>query len=171
NILTGADVLDAMADAFTSQSGELADKLVAALRAGESAGGDKRGKQAAGVMVVKPNGGYGGNNDRYLDLRVDDDEQPVRKLRQLLETHHLYFGAPKPEDQILINEDIARELQKMMVGQGYMGGEVNGTWDEMAKQAFWVMVGNENLEERWSPDKHPNHIDRVALEYLRKRFS
>jgi uncharacterized Ntn-hydrolase superfamily protein len=170
NILTGADVLDAMADAFVSQSGELADRLVAALRAGEGAGGDKRGKQSAGVMVVKPNGGYGGNNDRYLDLRVDDDEQPVRKLRQLLETHHLYFGAAKPEDQIIINEDIARELQHMMVSQGYMGGEVNGTWDEMAKQAFWGLIGNENLEERWSPDKNPNHIDRVALEYLRKRF-
>jgi uncharacterized Ntn-hydrolase superfamily protein len=170
NILTGADVLDAMADAFVSQSGELADRLVAALRAGEGAGGDKRGKQAAGVMVVKPNGGYGGNNDRYLDLRVDDDEQPVRKLRQLLETHHLYFGAAKPEDQILINDEIARELQRMMVSQGYMGGEVNGTWDEMARQAFWGLIGNENLEERWSPDKNPNHIDRVALEYLRKRF-
>jgi uncharacterized Ntn-hydrolase superfamily protein len=170
NILTGADVLDAMADAFVTQSGELADRLVAALRAGEGAGGDKRGKQSAGVMVVKPNGGYGGNNDRYLDLRVDDDEQPVRKLRQLLEIHHLYFGASKPEDQILINDEIARELQRMMVSQGYMGGEVNGTWDEMAKQAFWGMIGNENLEERWSPDKNPNHIDRVALEYLRKRF-
>jgi uncharacterized Ntn-hydrolase superfamily protein len=170
NILTGADVLDAMADAFVTQSGELADRLVAALRAGEGAGGDKRGKQSAGVMVVKPNGGYGGNNDRYLDLRVDDDEQPIRKLRQLLEIHHLYFGASKPEDQILINDEIARELQRMMVSQGYMGGEVNGTWDEMAKQAFWGLIGNENLEERWSPDKNPNHIDRVALEYLRKRF-
>jgi hypothetical protein len=40
----------------------------------------------------------------------------------------------------------------------------------MAKQAFWGLIGNENLEERWSPDKNPNHIDRVALEYLRKRF-
>jgi uncharacterized Ntn-hydrolase superfamily protein len=170
NILVGADVLDAMAEAYTSGTGELADRLVAALRAGESAGGDKRGKQSAGVMVVKPNGGYGGNNDHYLDLRVDDDEQPVRKLRQLLETHHLYFGAPKPEDQLPITEDIARELQKMMVNQGYMGGEITGKWDIVAKQAFWVLVGNENLEERWSPDKKPDQIDRVALDYLRKRF-
>jgi len=170
NILTGADVLDVMADAYISSSGELADRLVAALRAGEGAGGDKRGKQAAGVLVVKPNGGYGGDNDRYLDLRVDDDEQPVKKLRQLLESHHLFFGAPRPEDQQLINEDIARELQNMLVSEGYMGGEVNGDWDEVTKQAFWVMVGNENLEERWSPDKSPNHIDRVALDYLRRRF-
>jgi uncharacterized Ntn-hydrolase superfamily protein len=170
NILKGADVLDAMADAFVSSPGELSDRLVSALRAGEGAGGDKRGKQAAAVLVVKPNGGYGDDNDRYLDLRVDDDEQPVKKLRQLLEAHHLFFGEPKAEDQLLITEDIAREIQNMMVSEGYMGGEVKGEWDEVTQQAFWVMVGNENLEERWSPDKNPDQIDRVALEYLRKRF-
>ncbi len=171
NILTGAEVLDAMADGFVNAQGELADRLVTALRAAEGAGGDKRGKQSAGVLVVKPNGGYGGDNDRYIDLRVDDDEQPVKKLRQLLEAHHLFFGEPKAEDQVQINEEISRELQNIMVDQGYMGGEVNGEWDEVTKQAFWVLVGNENLEERWSLHDNPNAIDHVTLEYLRKRFS
>lgn len=170
NILTGADVLDAMADSFQNAQGELADRLVSALRAAESAGGDKRGKQSAGVLVVKPDGGYGGDNDRYLDLRVDDDEQPVKKLRQLVQSHHLFFGEAKAEDQLTIDETIARELQNIMLGQGYMGGEVNGEWDEITKQAFWVLVGNENLEERWSIHQDSNQIDRVALEYLRKRF-
>ncbi len=170
NILTGAEVLDAMSEAYLSATGELADRLVAALRAGESAGGDKRGKQSAAVQVVKPLGGYGGDNDRYLDLRVDDDEQPVKKLRQLLESHHLFFGEVKSEDLIPINEEIARELQNLLVNQGYMGGEVSGEWDAVAKQAFWVLVGNENLEERWSLETTPDKIDRVALEYLRKRF-
>ena len=170
NILTGADVLDAMADSFTNARGELADRLLSALRAADGAGGDKRGKQSAGILVVKPDGGYGGDNDRYLDLRVDDDEQPVKKLRQLVEAHHLFFGEPKAEDRITIDETIARELQNIMVGQGYMGGEVNGEWDEITKQAFWMLVGNENLEERWSLQKNPDEIDRVALEYLRKRF-
>ena len=64
-------------------SGELADWLVAALAAGQEAGGDSRGRQAAGVLVVRENGGYGGNNDRYLDLRVDDDPFPIQKLRKL----------------------------------------------------------------------------------------
>lgn len=170
NILTGADVLDAMADSFANARGELSDRLIAALRAAEGAGGDKRGKQSAGVLVVKPDGGYGGDNDRYLDLRVDDDQQPVKKLRQLVEAHHLFFGEAKAEDQLSIDESIARELQNIMVGQGYMGGEVNGKWDEITKQAFQVLVGNENLEERWSIHKNSNQIDRVALEYLRKRF-
>jgi len=170
NILTGADVLDAMAEAYLSTTGELADRLVAALRAGESAGGDKRGKQSAAVMVVKPNGGYGSDNDRYLDLRVDDDEQPVKKLRQLLEAHHLFFGTVNPKDLMPINEEVARELQNILVNEGYMGGEVNGEWDAVAKQAFWVLVGNENLEERWNLEASPNKIDRVTLDYLRKRF-
>ncbi len=170
NILTGADVLDAMSESFLSASGELADRLVAALRAGDSAGGDKRGKQSAAVLVVKPGGGYGGDTDHYLDLRVDDDEQPVKKLRQLLESHHLFFGEAKPEDQLPINEEIARELQNILVSEGYMGGEVNGEWDAVTKQAFWVLVGNENLEERWNLDQSPDKIDRVALDYLRKRF-
>ncbi|MEO1646767.1 MAG: DUF1028 domain-containing protein, partial [Chloroflexota bacterium] len=170
NILAGSAVLDAMADAYQNAQGELPDRLVTALRAAESAGGDKRGKQSAGVLVVKPNGGYGGDTDRYIDLRVDDDEQPVHKLRQLLEAHHLFFGEAKPEDQIPIDDAVARELQQIMNNEGYMGGEVNGDWDEVAKQAFWVLVGNENLEERWSLQDKPNSIDRVALEYLRKRF-
>lgn len=171
NILTGSEVVEAMSEAYINATGELADRLVAALRAGEGAGGDKRGKQSAGVLVVKPDGGYGGDNDRYIDLRVDDDELPVKKLRQLLEAHHLFFGQVNPDDQVTIDETIARELQQIMVNQGYMGGEVNGTWDEIAKQAFWVLVGNENLEERWSLEKNPNKIDHVTLEYLRKRFT
>ena len=170
NILKGSDVLDAMYEGYLNATGELADRLVSALRAAEGAGGDKRGKQSAGVLVVKANGGYGGDNDRYIDLRVDDDEQPVKKLRQLLEAHHLFFGEGKTDDLLMIDAEIARELQQIMVSEGYMGGEVDGDWDEVTKQAFWVMVGNENLEERWNLEKTPNRIDRVALEYLRKRF-
>lgn len=170
NILKGSDVLDAMAEAYQSVNGELADRLVAALRAGEAAGGDRRGKQSAGVLVVKANGGYGGDTDRYIDLRVDDDEQPVKKLRQLLDSHHLFFGEAKAEDLLKIDENIARELQNILNKQGYMGGEVNGNWDEITKQAFWILVGNENLEERWNLDHYPDMIDRVMLDYLRKRF-
>lgn len=170
NILAGPDVLDAMAQAYQAARGELADRLVVALRAAENAGGDKRGKQSAGVLVVKAGGGYGGDTDRYIDLRVDDDEEPVRKLSHLLEAHHLFFGDPKPEDQLPIDEEIARELQTILLKEGYIGGEVNGDWDAMTQQAFWAMVGNENLEERWNPEKQPNKIDRVALAYLRRRF-
>jgi uncharacterized Ntn-hydrolase superfamily protein len=170
NILTGASTLDAMADTFIYAKGELADRLTAALLAGDTIGGDSRGKQSASVLVVKANGGYGGDNDRYLDLRVDDDPEPVKKLAVLVNTHHMFFGSPKPEDATPITEDIARELQWMMVEGGYLGGEINGVWDEMSQLAFANLVGNENLEERWSIEKSPSVIDKVALGYLRNKF-
>ena len=170
NMLAGSSVLDAMIDGYKAAHGELADRLVAALAAGDAAGGDKRGRQAAAVLVARPNGGYGGDTDRYLDLRVDDDEQPIKKLKQLVSAHHLFFGAPLPEDQLPITPEIARELQQIMLKQGYYGGGVDGQWDAVSQQAFWSLVGNENLEERWSPDHNPEMIDRIALEYLRRRF-
>lgn len=170
NLLAGEEVIDALAAGFTRADGELADRLVAALRAGENAGGDKRGKQSAAVQVVRPNGGYGGDNDRYLDLRVDDAAEPVADLAALVKLHHLYFRPPSAEDTIRIDEDIARELQAILIGQGYMTGEVNGVWDEVCQQVFWLLIGNENLEMRWTPEKNRRTIDRIALEYLRQRF-
>ncbi len=170
NLLAGEEVIEAMATRFMQSEGELADRLVAALRAGEFAGGDRRGKQSAAVQVVRPNGGYGGDTDRYLDLRVDDADEPVNRLIELVKMHHLYFQPPKPEDNIRIDDEIARELQAMMIGQGYMTGEVNGDWDEVCQQVFWMLIGNENLEMRWSLDENRHSIDRVALDYLRERF-
>lgn len=170
NILTGPETLDAMAEAFMGASGELADRLVAALLAGDTVGGDRRGKQAAAVLVVRPDGGYGGDNDRYLDLRVDDDPEPVHKLQELVAMHHLFFGAPRPEDALPIDETLARELQSLLRRQGYYTGDISGVWDDASKHAFWAMVGNENLEERWRIDRAPDRLDRVALEYLRRRF-
>lgn len=169
NILTGPETLDAMAETFQAARGELADRLVAALRAGDTAGGDRRGKQAAGVLVVRHNGGYGGDNDRYLDLRVDDDPEPVKRLQELVAMHHLFFGKPKPEDQLLIDESLARELQALLLRAGYTV-PVTGVWDTASQQAFWALVSNENLEERWAIDRQPDRIDRVALDYLRRRF-
>jgi len=85
NILVGDRVVQAMAKAFESASGELAEKMMAALEAGDAAGGDSRGRQSAALLVVRPRGGYGGWNDRYLDIRVDDSAQPIQELRRDLD--------------------------------------------------------------------------------------
>lgn len=87
NILAGEDVVKAMGKAFEETEGELADKLMAALFAGQEAGGDTRGQQSAALLVVQENSGYGGFNDRYIDLRVDDAEKPIEELQRLLEIH------------------------------------------------------------------------------------
>lgn len=170
NILAGPQVIDSMTQAYRGASGEMADRLVAALAAADAAGGDKRGRQSAAVLVVRPEGGYGGDTDRYLDLRVDDDLTPIPRLKDLVAAHHLFFGTAKPEDQLPITEEIASYLQRILLQQGYWGGEINGQWDEITKQAFWAMVGTENLEERWNLQGNTDAIDRVALDYLRRKF-
>lgn len=170
NILVGEHVVQAMAEAYKAASGELADRLYAALLAGDQAGGDARGRQGAAVLVVKPNGGYGGDNDRYLDVRIDDDPNATVRLASVLRAHHLFFGKAQPDDFLPITEDIARELQAMMRAGGYSTREPDGVWDADAKTAFRALVGSENLEERWSAE-NGDRIDRMALEYLRERLS
>lgn len=83
NILAGAAVVQAMARAFEESKGLLGDRLLAALDAGQAAGGDSRGMQSAALLVVRDKGGYGGFNDRWCDLRVDDAVNPFQELRRL----------------------------------------------------------------------------------------
>ena len=170
NILTGPEVLEAMETAFLAATGELADRLYAALVAGDQAGGDRRGRQSAGLLVVRPGGGYGGDNDRYLDLRVDDDPDPVVRLGGLLRLHHLYFGTARPEDRRPIDTELARELQGYCLKAGVTTRTPDGHWDDDAQRSFDRLVGIENLEERW-PAGDINAVDAVALDYLRTRFA
>ena len=85
NILAGPQVPKAMGDAFEATQGELAEKLWAALKAGDDAGGDSRGKQSASMLIVRKGGGRNINNDRYLYINVDDAPNPFPELRRLLD--------------------------------------------------------------------------------------
>ena len=97
NLLAGEKVVEDMASAFEAardQPGtELADWLMAALKAGQAAGGDKRGQQSAALLVVRENGGYGRLNDRYIDLRVEDHAEPIVELARLLEIHKRFYAS------------------------------------------------------------------------------
>jgi uncharacterized Ntn-hydrolase superfamily protein len=84
NLLAGEKVIDDMAKAFEESRGPLAWRLMAALEAGDRAGGDRRGKQAAAVLVVREGRGPNGFGDRYIDLRVDDHKEPVQELARIL---------------------------------------------------------------------------------------
>ncbi|MGE5140113.1 MAG: DUF1028 domain-containing protein, partial [Rudaea sp.] len=139
----------------------------AALLAGQAAGGDRRGQESAALLVVRPRGGYGGMNDRYIDLRVDDHPKPIEELRRLLDLQHLYLDKSRPEDLITIDENIARELQQTMARRGYAVA-VTGEWDAGSQKAFREFAGVENLEERLQEGPF---IDRVVLKFLRDRFS
>jgi uncharacterized Ntn-hydrolase superfamily protein len=169
NILVPGTV-EAMAQRFEqarSGDGELADWLVAALAAGQQAGGDRRGRQAAGVMVVRQGGGYGGNNDRYLDLRVDDDPKPIQKLQQLVEMHHLFFGEVDPDNLIPI-AGVAPDLQRILQKTGHYNGSLNGIFDDTTRTALRALVGAENLEERWNGES--DMIDELVVDFLREKF-
>jgi uncharacterized Ntn-hydrolase superfamily protein len=84
NLLTGKEVVEAMADAFEKAEGRLAWRIMAAMEAGEKAGGDKRGKQSAAILIVRDKGGYRGFDDRAVDLRVDDHKEPITELSRIL---------------------------------------------------------------------------------------
>ena len=95
NILTGKEVVDTMASSFEQSQkqakGGLCDWLADALMAGQDAGGDSRGRQSAALLVVRKKGGYGGGNERFIDLRVDDHKTPIAELRRLLQLHKKLF--------------------------------------------------------------------------------
>jgi uncharacterized Ntn-hydrolase superfamily protein len=84
NLLAGEKVVEDMAKTYEEKKGPLAWRLVWALEAGEKAGGDKRGKQSAAVMVAREGAGANGFGDRYIDLRVDDHEMPIQELQRIL---------------------------------------------------------------------------------------
>jgi uncharacterized Ntn-hydrolase superfamily protein len=165
NILAGARVVDALAETFVATRGNLAERLVAALAAGQVAGGDRRGQESAALLVVRKEGGYAGFNDRYIDLRADDHPQPIDELRRLLDLHHLYLGKTNPDDVLPIGDNIARELQTIMQARGFYKGTINGTWDDATRTAFREFAGVENLEDRLLEGAF---IDRVVLEFLRR---
>jgi uncharacterized Ntn-hydrolase superfamily protein len=166
NILVGEETVLAMARTFEQTAGHLCDRLVAALAAGQVAGGDSRGQQSAALLVVRPGGGYGGFNDRFIDLRVDDHPQPIDELQRILQLHKLYLFPPDPADILVIDHDVARELQELLTSLGDYQGAISGSFDNVTRDAFRKFSGRENLEERWFEDAR---IDRIVLEYLRQK--
>lgn len=167
NILVSQDTVEAMARTFEETGGMLCDRLVAALAAGQEAGGDSRGQQSAALLVVCEKGGYGGFNDRFIDLRVDDAPQPIEELRRLLQLHKLYLFPPNAQDILPIDSTIATELQQLLTKSGDYTGSINGVYDAVTRDAFRRFSGRENLEERWLKDAR---VDRVVLEYMRDKL-
>ena len=159
NCLAGAEVVQAMEEAFlaSGEQEQLARRLLAALRAGDGAGGDKRGRQSAALLVVSEGGGYGGGSDVLVDLRADDHEAPVDELVRLLSLHELYFGKPNPEDLHPLEDDLHAEVDAMLVSLGHGG-------DESLDERLFDWMGWENYEERHVP----GHIDVVVLLKLRE---
>lgn len=168
NILVSSATVEALAKTFEEAEGELADRLVAALAAGQVAGGDRRGQQSAAVLVVRPTGGYAGYNDRYLDLRVDDDPAPIERLQALVDLHHLFFKPPTPGEMVTIEGELAREVQRILQWAKYYDGSITGEYDAATRRAMVALIGNENFEERFDEEK--GLISRQVMDVLRQKF-
>jgi uncharacterized Ntn-hydrolase superfamily protein len=168
NILVGEDTVQAMAESFRSSTGLLSDRLVTALARGEAAGGDRRGRQASAVYVVRAEGGYGGKNDVLVDLRVDDHPDPVAELRRLLDLQQLYFGSSADSEKLVIEGPLLEELCAMMRRQSYLKAGSADAWNDATAKAFDAFTSTENLEERI--DLASRTIDAPALAYLRRTF-
>ena len=161
NILAGSSVVESMAEAYERTEGDLAARLVAALGAGDGVGGDRRGRQSAALLVVSPNGGYGGTTDIVADLRVDDHAKPVRELARLLEIHRMLFTKPTEEDLLPLKGALEKEVTAALVATGYVAKRASA---EERRKALERFAGWENLEERIVEGPR---IDRHVLEALR----
>ena len=161
------ETMTALFEGARQGGGELAHWLITALAAGQEAGGDKRGRQSASLLVVREGGGYGGNNDRYIDLRVDDNPFPIRELGRLLDLHRLYRGEVKPEDLIPL-ADVALPLQKMLLRTRQYYGVLNGEFTLETREALRDLVGIENLEDRW--DGEGDLIDKAVVDFLMEKY-
>jgi uncharacterized Ntn-hydrolase superfamily protein len=151
NILMGEDVVRDLAEAFQATDGDLCDRLLAAVLAGDAAGGDRRGRQSAALLVVRAGGGYEGRNDRYIDLRVDDHADAPAELARL-------FGVW--DDTMLVRHDppveatleLIAEVQRRLAAIGRYRGEASGLLDDATRSALEAWAGEVNLEGRIRDD-------------------
>jgi uncharacterized Ntn-hydrolase superfamily protein len=166
NILTGPEVVDALVQVFQQDGLPFPERLLAALQAADDAGGDRRGRQSASLLVVGEGKGYGGLTDRWIDLRVDDHPQPIPELGRLLELHRVFLDKPSQPPRELNEGDIGW-LQLVLVREGYLDQSATGAWDDATEKALEGLYGVENLEERWLGGPR---VDPVAWRRLKTVF-
>jgi uncharacterized Ntn-hydrolase superfamily protein len=159
NILVSEETVAGLVQGFEAGPGRpLAERLLEALTAAQLAGGDRRGQQASGLLVVQKDGGYGGMDDVLVDLRVDDHAEPVAELKRLYGMHQLLFGKTPAGEWLPVDEALAEELRGRLAALGYA--------DANLEKAFTEWTGTENLEDRVNGIER---IDPIVLAELRKR--
>ena len=193
NILADAAVVDGLAETFLAGGQPFPELLVACLAAAEAAGGDRRGSESASLLIVRDFGGFGGGNDRWIDLRVDQHDDPVGELARVLTFQRLYYDHPEPADLVPLDEATATEIRSLLerIGGGpggrfgtvyrQMSGEppeddphpavgepraFPANWDDAWQLALTEWMDVENLEARLAA---PGWVDPRVVEILRSR--
>lgn len=166
NIVAGPEVVNELVRVMADESTPFPERLVQALAAAEAAGGDKRGRQSAALLVVGHQKGYAGLTDRWIDLRVDDHEAPVAELARMLGLHRLFLDKPSQPPHQLSGADITL-VQQILERHGYLDRAPTGAWDDATQSALEALFGVENLEERWHVGPQ---IDPVAWDHIQKKL-
>ena len=189
NLLTGPAVVDALIETYLGGRDPFPSRLLQALAAADKAGGDRRGRQSAALLIVREGGGYGGANDRWMDLRVDDHTDPVGDLVRLVQANDLLRNRSSADEWLPIDEHMAADLRHHLEIAGYTpqstsggtgladllkfgaerAGESRATppnWDTGWDRALSEWMAVENLEARVTA---PGWIDPRVLDFLHTR--
>jgi uncharacterized Ntn-hydrolase superfamily protein len=152
NILVSAATVAALVSTFHATAGRpLAERLLDCLDAADAAGGDRRGRQSAALLVVERDAGYAGLSDTLVDLRVDDHADPLGELRRLHGIHDQLFGTTPRDEWLPVDEALRAELDARLATIGHVSLE---SW-----------AGVANLEERVDGE---DAVDPVVLAELRR---
>jgi len=158
NILVSEKTVAGLVQGFMADAGRpLAERLLDALAEAQLAGGDRRGQQASGLLVVQKDGGYGGMDDVLVDLRVDDHPEPVAELKRLYGMHQLLFGKTPADEWLPVDDALAEEIRASLAALGYA--------DPSLEKSFNDWAGTANLEDRVTGVEQ---VDPVVLAQLRQ---
>ncbi len=146
NILENRATIEAMADTYETTEGGLPERLIAALHAGNEAGGDARGEQSAALYVVKPEGGYDGGNDRWIDVRVDDHAHPIDELERVFRLYDVTLLEREPPSEVReLDSQTAEEVTAALSALGFYEGSSTG-FGEDERAALADFRGANNFE-------------------------
>ncbi len=161
NILVNQATVTEMGKAFEQHTGSLSDRLIAGLQAAQNAGGDSRGRQSAAIYVVKDKGGYGGLNDVFVDLRVDDHPNPIEELNRIYQLQQLYFGESKAENIKRIEGPFKVRLTGKLHQLGYLS--TKSPSDQELYKGLKTFINTENFEGR---EQKEGYIDMQVYNFM-----
>jgi uncharacterized Ntn-hydrolase superfamily protein len=167
NILFARDVVEAMARTYESTPGDLPERLLASLAAGQRQGGDRRGMQSAALLVVREKGGYDEGSDRWVDIRVDDHPSPIEELRRIFRLYDMTLLAREdPATLVPLSGDVARGAQQSLQLLGYYTGRLTADWDAATAKSFDKFLSENNFENKARTD---GTVWPSVLSYLEER--
>lgn len=163
NILKSEEVLTSMIEAYEKEDGELVDKLLAALLAGDKAGGDRRGKQSAAIIVVRENWNPE-RGDKYVDLRVDEHQEPVTELMRIFRLYDsVFLMRPGSRDIVIREAEDIKQLKQILKDNGYYSGNIDGYLSGDFVQALAKFMTEKRLGTT-------TYIDSQTVKYLVKEY-